>query len=56
MPIFSVDLIGLVSQLSLERESASMWELSFVVPPNHGNYDSISYCWIGVDGGSYFDD
>uniref|UniRef100_A0A9I9E0M3 CBM20 domain-containing protein n=1 Tax=Cucumis melo TaxID=3656 RepID=A0A9I9E0M3_CUCME len=39
MPIFSVDLIGLVSQLSLERESASMWELSFVVPPNHESLD-----------------
>ena len=24
-------------QLSMEPESASMWELSFVVPPNHGN-------------------
>ncbi|RYQ99107.1 hypothetical protein Ahy_B07g086974 isoform A [Arachis hypogaea] len=25
--------------LSLERESASMWELSFVVPPNHEAFD-----------------
>ncbi|XP_023007285.1 6-phosphofructo-2-kinase/fructose-2,6-bisphosphatase-like isoform X1 [Cucurbita maxima] len=25
--------------LSLERESASMWELSFVVPPNHESLD-----------------
>ncbi|MED6123640.1 hypothetical protein PIB30_051051 [Stylosanthes scabra] len=25
--------------LSLERESASMWELSFIVPPNHEAFD-----------------
>lgn len=26
----------LILQLSMERESASMWELGFVVPSNHG--------------------
>lgn len=28
----------------MERESTSMWELSFVVPPNHGNI-TTSYCF-----------
>lgn len=37
----SVPLVGSwdpSKALSMERESASIWELSFVVPPNHGNY------------------
>lgn len=38
----SVPLVGSWDSskaLSLERESASMWELSFVVPPNHESLD-----------------
>ncbi|XP_038706997.1 6-phosphofructo-2-kinase/fructose-2,6-bisphosphatase-like isoform X1 [Tripterygium wilfordii] len=38
----SVPLIGYWDSskaLSMERESASMWELSFVVPPNHETLD-----------------
>ncbi|KAF4387542.1 hypothetical protein CsatB_030119 [Cannabis sativa] len=38
----SVPLIGSWDSskaLSMERESASMWELSFVVPPNHESLD-----------------
>ncbi|XP_022148335.1 6-phosphofructo-2-kinase/fructose-2,6-bisphosphatase [Momordica charantia] len=38
----SVPLVGSWDSskaLSLERESASMWELSFVVPPNHETLD-----------------
>ncbi|KAJ8769799.1 hypothetical protein K2173_007659 [Erythroxylum novogranatense] len=38
----SVPLVGSwdpSKALSLERESASMWELSFVVPPNHETLD-----------------
>jgi len=31
-------------QLSMERESATVWELSFVVPPNHGNAFSPAWC------------
>ncbi|CAA6656893.1 unnamed protein product [Spirodela intermedia] len=44
--------------LSMERESASMWELSFVVPPNHETLDfkfllKPRYCsvpWVVEDG------
>nr|KJB20412.1 hypothetical protein B456_003G146900 [Gossypium raimondii] len=38
----SVPLVGSwdsTKALSMERESASMWELSFVVPPNHETLD-----------------
>ncbi|KAF7816136.1 6-phosphofructo-2-kinase/fructose-2,6-bisphosphatase isoform X1 [Senna tora] len=38
----SVPLVGSwdpTNALSMERESASMWELSFVVPPNHETLD-----------------
>lgn len=28
----------------MERESATVWELSFVVPPNHGNAFSPAWC------------
>ncbi|XP_028784739.1 6-phosphofructo-2-kinase/fructose-2,6-bisphosphatase [Neltuma alba] len=38
----SVQLVGSwdpSKALSMERESASMWELSFVVPPNHESLD-----------------
>ena len=34
VPVY-IDLVP-VSQLAMERELASMWELSFVVPPDHG--------------------
>lgn len=35
----------------MERESKSMWEISFVVPPNHGNasfaFSSSGFCFEG---------
>ncbi|KAF9608330.1 hypothetical protein IFM89_009020 [Coptis chinensis] len=33
--------------LSMERETTSMWELSFVVPPNHGRNESMNRVLTG---------
>lgn len=33
-------------QLSMERESTSTWELSFVVPPNHGIFVYLSSSFV----------
>jgi hypothetical protein len=35
------DLVSVFLQLAMERELASMWELSFVVPPDHGMHAAL---------------
>ena len=44
------------SQLAMERELASMWELSFVVPPDHGMHAAylpalVLYFWVLLGNG-----
>jgi len=35
-------------QLAMERELASMWQLSFVVPPDHGTLPLVDVLFYGV--------
>jgi hypothetical protein len=35
-------------QLAMERELASMWQLSFVVPPDHGTVPLADVLFYGV--------
>ncbi|KAG0478609.1 hypothetical protein HPP92_013328 [Vanilla planifolia] len=39
--------------LPMARESASMWELSFVVPPNHGTRIFLVSVWVTVLGSGF---
>ncbi len=41
--VVEITILGLFQQIAMERESTNTWELSFVVPADHGNLCASTY-------------